>query len=430
MDPTKSVGSITKVGEAHRLLTFGDKTRRVLHQTIRTHVTRALLLSCALLAAVACSSSAGPSTTATTGGSVATTELAATTEPATTEPATTTTASSTTAPPTAATEESATAPPTIETVTTEPTTAPPAPFDPTAIAVREAVAPGAIAIGGTLLTADGRDRTFTVYVPSTVSAQPVSTAVPLLIALHGGTGWGKQFELNSGFDGVAEANGFIVVYPDGIGVGPDGTQLRTWNGGACCGPAVTQQVDDVAFIRLLIAQLESQYDIDPARVFATGHSNGGILAYRLACELSDQIVAIGVQSTALEVTDCRPARAVSVLQIHGSGDQNIPIGGGLGPNAISGVAFNPPIDGATTLAAADGCPATPSRTTSPSNADLDITSWSPCAAGTEVAFVEVAGATHAWMGHTTGGSGKVGPPYAKLDSSLVIWSFLSQHARS
>ena len=205
--------------------------------------------------------------------------------------------------------------------------------------VHAAVTPRAKTTDGTLRTPDGRVRTYHVYVPSTVVAGAGGAAVPLLVALHGGTGWGTQFERNSGFDGLAEANRFIVVYPDGIGIGANGTDLRTWNGGDCCGPAARQKVDDVGFIRLLIARLRSQYRIDPAHVVATGHSNGGILAYRLACELSDEIAAIGVQSAALEVNACRPSHPVSALQIHGSADQNIPINGGLGPKAISGVAF-------------------------------------------------------------------------------------------
>jgi polyhydroxybutyrate depolymerase len=247
--------------------------------------------------------------------------------------------------------------------------------------------------------------------------------------MHGGTGWGKQFEKNSGFDDVAEANGFIAVYPDGIGVGAASDAKRTWNGGACCGPAVTQGVDDVGFIRLLIAKLETEHTIDTARVFAAGHSNGGIMAYRLACELSDKIVAIGVQSSALEIPTCVPAQPVSVLHIHGAADQNIPLDGGIGPNAMSGVSFNRPFDGATTLARADGCPAAPAVVRNSANPDLTVSTWNPRADGTEVAFVEVAGAMHAWMGHTVGGSGRVGVPYANLDSSLVIWSFLSQQAR-
>ena len=62
------------------------------------------------------------------------------------------------------------------------------------------------------------------------------------------------------------------------------------------------------------------------------------------------------------------------------------------------------------------------------NADLSVSSWS-CPDGVQVAFVEVAGANHAWMGHAVGGSGKVGPPYTELDSSLAIWRFLSRHPR-
>ena len=296
------------------------------------------------------------------------------------------------------------------------------------LVVRRAVTPRAASVAGSLRTPDGRERTYRVYVPSSIAAAPGDGPVPLLVALHGGTGSGAQFERNSGFDGVAEANGFLVVYPDGIGVGERNT-LRTWNGGACCGPAMKQDVDDVAFIRLLIERLRSQYPIDPNRTFAAGHSNGGILAYRLACELSDQIVAIGVQSTALEIDACHPSHPVSVLHIHGSGDANIPITGGKGPKAVSGVAFNRPFDAAVTLAEADGCPAAPVRSVAADDRDLTISAWSPCEGGTQVAFVEVKGASHAWMGHATGGSGTTGPAYAKLDSSLAIWNFLSQHAR-
>ena len=87
--------------------------------------------------------------------------------------------------------------------------------------------------------------------PNLEPGQPV----PLLVALHGGTGSGTQFEQNSGFDQLADRYGFIVVYPDGVGIGRKGNALRTWNGGGCCGPAARQQVDDVGFIRQLVEQL-------------------------------------------------------------------------------------------------------------------------------------------------------------------------------
>ncbi len=306
------------------------------------------------------------------------------------------------------------------------TTIPVESIDPLGIVVQPAAVTTATSTDATLHTADGRDRTYHVFVPTDL---PAGQPVPLLIALHGGTGWGKQFERNSGFDGLAQANGFIVVYPDGVGNGPNADQQRTWNGGTCCGIAARTNVDDVAFIDQLISQLETDHPIDPNRVFAAGHSNGGILAYRLACELPGRIAAIGVQSSALEIDACTPDLAVSAIHIHGAADQNLPIDGGVGPNALSGVDFNKPLDGATALAVADGCAAAPATTTDAANADLTVRSWSPCADEVDVVFVEVAGAGHAWMGHETGGSGRVGPVYMGLDSSLLIWNFLAQHGR-
>jgi polyhydroxybutyrate depolymerase len=190
-----------------------------------------------------------------------------------------------------------------------------------------------------------------------------------------------------------------------------------------------QNVDDVAFISQLIDQLEREHQIDAARVTAAGHSNGGIMAYRLACELADKITAIGVQSSALEIPSCHPSQPVSVIHIHGSADQNVPIDGGKGPRGISQVAFNPPIDGVHTLAAANGCPSDPTTTT---EGDVTTDAWAPCRRDTAVEFVKVNGANHAWMGHAP--SSKlaeviVGTPYMGLDSSAEIWAFLAAHPR-
>lgn len=186
------------------------------------------------------------------------------------------------------------------------------------------VAPKGAAVEHTLTTADGRERTYRVYVPS---ALPTDRPVPLLVAMHGGLGSGAQFEENSGFDGIAEANGFIVVYPDGIGSAVKDDFARTWNGGDCCGPAVKQKVDDVAFIRQLVGQLQQEHAIDPARIYAAGHSNGGIMSYRLACEASDLFAGIGLQAGTLSIDTCTPSHPVSLLHIHGTADENLPIDG-------------------------------------------------------------------------------------------------------
>lgn len=300
-------------------------------------------------------------------------------------------------------------------------------YDPYAGVAAAVSAVGAVS-DGTIRTADGRDRHYRLYVPRSVS--PDATT-PLLVALHGGLGSSSQFAKNSGFDDLAEANGFIVVYPDGIGASADGTGAQTWNGGYCCGPAVRQNVDDVGFIRQVIDAVESKFRIDPARVFAAGHSNGAIMAYRLACELSDRIVAIGVQSGSLGVDACAPSSPVSVFHVHGTADTNHPIDGGRG-TGVANVEFRSARVAVATMAAAAGCGDESVSSTSPSNADLQVATWSGCSSGAEVQFVEVRGAGHAWMGHaaaSAAGSAVVGAPYPDLDTSRAVWAFLAAHPR-
>ncbi len=336
-----------------------------------------------------------------------------------------TTAPPTTAPP--ATAPPVTAPPT--TVTPSPPRTAPVPtiYEPYAGTV-PAVEPVGQRSVGQLRTADGRIRTYRLYVPNSIDP---TTPAPLLIALHGGLGTSEQFEANSGFDGLAESNGFVVVHPDGIGARADGTGPRTWNGGYCCGPAARADVDDVGFVRQLIDRLDTERPIDPSRIFVAGHSNGAILAYRVACELSDRIAAIGVQAGSLGVDTCTPARPVSVIHLHGTADTNHPIDGGVG-SGVAGVAFRPARDAVETLAAADGCSPTPVPGADPTNPDLTVTTWTPCREAATVRYVVVDGATHAWMGHPAFSelaSSFVGEPYTDLDASRAIWSFLTAHPR-
>ena len=294
---------------------------------------------------------------------------------------------------------------------------------------RPAVAPVGRVTEGRITTPDGRSRHYRLYVPASLQQ---TDRVALLVALHGGLGSSTQFAANSGFDGLAEANRFVVVYPDGIGLRPDGSGAQTWNGGYCCGPAASRGVDDVGFVRRVIDAVGAEWSIDPARVFATGHSNGAILAYRLACELSDRIVAIGVQAGSLGVDDCRPARPVSVFHLHGTADTNHPIDGGVG-SGVAGVEFRPARAAVERLASVDGCPPVAVVGLDPDDPDVTARTWSPCSGGTAVRFVVVAGATHAWMGHaaaSTGAAAVVGDPYPGLDASRAIWSFLVAHPRS
>jgi len=290
-----------------------------------------------------------------------------------------------------------------------------------------AVAPRGTVTTRTLRTRDGRTRSYRLFVPAGLREPS-----PLLVALHGGLGSSAQFSSNSGFDGLATSNRFLVAYPDGVGrLATGGGGAQTWNGGDCCGPAAQRDVDDVAFLRAVVDDVSAAYSVDPKRIYAAGHSNGGIMALRLACEASDVVTAVGVQSSALGVATCSPKPPVSLLQIHGTADTNIPIDGGRG-SGLANVSFRPPKQAATTIAAADSCDPTPTTTDDTANPDLRLTSWPGCAAGTGVEFLTVVGAGHAWMGHPASSplaERLVGTPYAGLDSSRAIWSFLAAHPR-
>ena len=177
------------------------------------------------------------------------------------------------------------------------------------------------------ITVDNRERTFLVNLPPNYYEEPEFS---LVIGLHGGGGSGKQFEESTGLTEKANSAKFIVVYPDGV-KGTGLLEARTWNAGGCCDYASEQNIDDVKFISTLIDKLLSKYKINFRRVYATGHSNGGMLSYRLACELSNKIAAIAPNASTMVVKDpCNASRAVPILHMHSVLDKNVPYEGGTG----------------------------------------------------------------------------------------------------
>jgi polyhydroxybutyrate depolymerase len=124
----------------------------------------------------------------------------------------------------------------------------------------------------------------------------------------------------------------IVAYPYGLNLGTTGNS-SAWNAGACCLPATSLESNDVKFISRLIDSIENQFMVDKSRVWAVGFSNGGMMAYRLACEIPDQITGIAVGAGAVTVETCAPSRAVNVIHLHGEQDLKVPLIGG-GPYGV------------------------------------------------------------------------------------------------
>lgn len=160
---------------------------------------------------------------------------------------------------------------------------------------------------------------------------------PLLLAFHGGGGHAEFMadDARYGLRTLAQREGWILVLPNGHSRFPGG-RLATWNAGGCCGDARDRGSDDVGFIRALVGQVVRQGPVDAGRIWATGMSNGGMMAYRLACEAADLVAAIAAVAgtEALAEADCRPARPVAVLHLHARDDRHVLYDGGAGPDAF------------------------------------------------------------------------------------------------
>ena len=162
--------------------------------------------------------------------------------------------------------------------------------------------------------------------PSPRSGAPL----PLVLAFHGDGGRASIYRDHAGLDAIADRERFAVAYPDGTGLARLGRRLLTWNSGACCGLAAREGVDDVAFVRALVDEIARLVPIDRRRVYATGHSNGAMMSYRLAAEAPDQLAAIAPVAGAMLLEPFEATKPMPVLHIHSVDDMRAPYEGGPG----------------------------------------------------------------------------------------------------
>lgn len=284
------------------------------------------------------------------------------------------------------------------------------------------------------LTHDGRPRSAIVHVPPQAAR---GRPLPVVLNFHGASANARSHQQYVEMDPLADRVGFVVVYPNGTGPFPD--QLLTWNAGACCGPAQVEGVDDVGFVRTLLDDLPKHFAVDPARVYATGLSNGAMLTYRLAAEAPERFAAIAPVAGAMAITPFAPQAPISILHIHSVDDPLTRYTGGLGPPFSPGEtrAMHSPV--ADTLASWRGfmgCPPRPA-TTAQRNGRTGTASarhsavrlvWSPCRRGSEIVHWRLTGAGHVWPGaKRVYVQGLLGAPADVIDANLEIWQFFRRH---
>ncbi|MBK9291215.1 MAG: hypothetical protein IPM52_06285 [Bacteroidetes bacterium] len=257
----------------------------------------------------------------------------------------------------------------------------------------------------------GLQRTYRVYVPPAYNA---AVPTPLIINLHGYGSNNIEQELYSNFKPIADTAGFLIVHPNGT---PDFSNTLHWN------TFGTSNVDDVGFISSLIDTLSASLNIDPARVYATGMSNGGFMSFQLACQLGNRIAAIASVTgtmTNINLGACQPQRPLAVMQIHGTADATVPYNGNFFFAPVqnllnfwvgfNGTSSTPEIYPLPDINPNDGCTAERHTYAGGQN-------------GTSIIHYKVLGGGHSWPGAPI----NINITNMDFSASEEIWRFFKQY---
>jgi polyhydroxybutyrate depolymerase len=271
------------------------------------------------------------------------------------------------------------------------------------------------------LEVDGRERTYLVHVPPRHDA---GKPTPVVLVLHGAGMNGAMMSGYCGMNEKADEAGFLAVYPGGTG--RFGLFL-VWNSGGFRASREPPP-DDVKFIAALLDDLATVARVDPKRVYATGLSNGGMMCYRLAAELSDRIAAVAPVAGTMGIKEPKPARPVPLVHFHGTEDRLVPYDGPRGNSEV--VTFGAVEKSVATWAKLNGCAEQPEITELPDRADDGTTvvrkTYAKGCGGAEVVLYVIEGGGHNWPGQPAR-LGFLGRATEDISANDLIWEFFEQH---
>jgi polyhydroxybutyrate depolymerase len=268
-----------------------------------------------------------------------------------------------------------------------------------------------------VLVVDGVERSYLLDVPDTYDG---SSAVPLILDLHGSGSSAEQQVLYSGLPAAAAEVGAIVASLDGTGT-PQGF-------------GISPTSRDVPVVIQLLDELEARFCIDADRIGSTGISNGSATSSILACALDGRLASIGMVAATVGPFDCDEAERVSVIAFHGTDDETVPYGGGDVSSDSGGAAnaldVRPAEDQIREWAAQDGCDAGPAT----DQVAHDVRQWSfeGCEAGTAVVFYRIEGTGHTWPGSPVPFDileARLGPNTDSVHAAELIVDFIATHPR-
>jgi polyhydroxybutyrate depolymerase len=294
------------------------------------------------------------------------------------------------------------------------------------------------------VTFDGMQRDYRLHVPPAASAgQPL----PLVLNLHGATQNAQLEEITSDMDPNADQNGYLVAYPDGTRISkvltPDPIAKNAqygWNAGQCCGLPVTKHINDVGFLLKVIADIAAKTPVDLRRVYMTGISNGGMMAYAMAAEASGHFAAISSISGQVEIPVIHPTRAVPTMEFHSVNDPIAKYDGTPSKNPLLRLSVMQGID---QWVKADGCSTKPHTGTVIVGAAGSISAgetatpitYTHCRSGTEVALWRFTGSGHVWPGSPLNMGPKknwilagVGRGIILVNADETMWQFFEKYS--
>lgn len=264
-------------------------------------------------------------------------------------------------------------------------------------------------------------RTYLVHIPPKYDPKQPT---PVILALHGAAMNGPLMALFCGLNQTADEAGFMVVYPSGTGLGP----FLTWNAGGFEGRMAERKADDVAFLGKLLDDLSAAVKIDPKRIYACGMSNGAMMCYRLAAELSERIAAIAPVAGTIAIEKSIPKRPVSVLHFHGTKDTFVPfeLAAGRKPSflKLKGVE-----DSIQTWVRLNGCDDKPKlEVLSRDGDEMKVVRkrYGGGKDGAEVVLVAIEGGGHTWPGMMPL-VGFIGKSATNISANNLIWEFFQKH---
>ncbi len=262
------------------------------------------------------------------------------------------------------------------------------------------------------LVSSGEKREYLLYIPRSYDR---SRPAPLVISMHGASMSPRQQMELSEWNGVAEREGCIVVYPAGLTTaGP-----RVWRVGLESG-----LTKDVRFISELIDKLEAAYNIDRDRIYANGFSNGGGMAFVLSCMMPDRIAAVGMVGAAQTQpwSWCTERRPVPMIAFHGTADSFALYDGGS-----SWVAPNLPAIPVWTRNWAHRNRCEPMPIDAAVTADVTRRQYVRCAHDATVVLYTIRGGGHTWPGGQQLPVWFAGTTSRSIDATGQMWAFFREH---